>query len=39
MPGNDEIEAKETALQENKNDHNSFDVGPTNSTTTYDELQ
>ena len=38
MPGIDEIEAKETALQD-KNDHNSFNVGPTNSTTTYDELQ
>ena len=38
IPQSAGIEAKVTGLQE-KNSHNSYKVGPTNSNNTYDKLQ
>ena len=38
IPQSTEIEAKETDLKE-KNNHNSFKVGPTKGDNTYDGLQ
>ena len=39
IPQSAKIEAKEIGLQEKKNSHNSFKVGPTKGNNTHDGLQ